>query len=334
MRTAVLAVGVVALAAAGVPAQEGRPWADKLFLETKCETAHDFGGVPHGAQLYHRFTFKNIYAVPLDLSITRVSCGCVTATPSTRVVKPHESAHIDVNMNGRQFTGPRTVRISVQFSNPQFFSTAELKVTANSRPDVVFNPGQINFGLVGQGQAAAQSIDVEYAGSLAWRVTGVVANGLPVDVEAPKLKYQRPGQVGYTVTVTLKPDVPAGALKGEMFLRTNDPASPLVPVLVEATVQPSLSVAPSALRPRLRVNEEETVSVLVRGDKDFRVLAVEGLGDGIDLVTRLPDAPSPTHRLTFKLRGAAEGDFRRKLQIKTDHQAAPLAVSVDGTVTP
>jgi hypothetical protein len=332
MRNVALLIGTLALATGHAPAQETRPWAERLF---DYKTEHDFGSVPHGAQMAHKFSFTNPYQVPLDITITRISCGCVTAASSTQTIKPRESGSIDVNMNGRQFTGPRTVRVHVQFSNPQFYSTAELKVTANSRPDVVLNPGQVTFGVVPQGQAATQSIDVEYAGVLDWRVTDVMPNGLPVEIRPPeKLRYAQPGQAGYRITVTLKADAPAGAVKGELFVKTNDPAGALVPILVEATVQPSLHAAPATLHPVLKVGEEKSVSVAVRGNKDFRIVAVDGLGDGVSLATELPDAPAASHRLTFRFQRGAAGAFHARLRIKTDLQAAPVVVTVEGNVTP
>ncbi len=334
MRTALIVFGTFALAAGAARAQDNRPWAEKLFVEAGAETAHDFKTVAHGAQLFHKFTYKNVYKVPLEVAVTRVSCGCVSAVGSTKVVQPHETGTIDVSMNARQFTGSRTVNVFVQFTHPQYFSTAELKVTAFSRPDVVFNPGQVQFGSVAQGQSAKQDIEVDYAGNLDWKVTEVATNNLPVEVSLVKKKSAAAGQVGYKLAVTLKPEAPAGALRGEMFLRTNDPASPVVPVLVEANVQPSLSVTPSVLRAAVKVNEELSFSVVVRGKKDFKVLAVEGQGEGVSVGTTLPDAASSSHRLAVKVRRDAAGDFRRVLQIKTDAQEAPVAVTVEGTVAP
>jgi hypothetical protein len=329
MRNAVIAIVVLAAGAPAAVADEA-PWAEKLFDN---KTAHDFGSVPHGAQMFHKFAFKNIYAVPLDVTVTRISCGCTTATSSTQKVGPHGEGTIDVNMNGRVFTGPRTVRVYVTFSNPQFFSTAELKVSANSRPDVVFNPGEVNFGVVAQGQGAAQDITVEYAGTFKWEVKDVVANGLPVEARVEALRTP-PGQVGYKVRVSLKPEAPAGVLKGEVFLKTNDPASPLLPLLVEGNVQAPLTVSPASLRISAAVNEARSASVVVRGNKAFRVLSVEGLGDdGVSLRETLPDAPSDTHRLTFRLKKGEAGDLRKKLQIKTDLQSAPVTVTVEASVT-
>jgi hypothetical protein len=331
MRKIVLSMVSLVLATAPASAQETRPWAEKLF---EYRTEHNFGTVARGSQLAHQFTFKNIYQVPLDITISRISCGCVTATTSTKTISKGETGAIDVKMDATPFTGVRTVRIYVTFNHPQYYSTAELKVTANSRQDVVFNPGQVSFGVVPQGQTPRQAIDVEYAGTLNWQITEAVANGLPVQVAARRKQTPRPGEVAYEVTVTLKPEAPPGALKGEILLKTNDPVSPLVPVLVEANVQAALTVAPSSLRRTVRAGEEQTVSVIVRGNKAFRVLSVDGQGDGITLDTPPPVAASPSHRLTFHLRGTAAGTFRRTLQIRTDLQPTPVTVTVEMNVAP
>jgi hypothetical protein len=327
-------VFVIVALVAGAPAAAGQdeaPWAEKLF-ENKTE--HNFGSVAHGTQMLHKFPFKNIYAVPLDVTITQVSCGCTTATTSTAKVESHGSGTIDVNMNGRLFTGSRTVYVYVRFSNPQFYSTAMLKVIANSRQDIVFNPGSVNFGVVAQGQGSAQDIQVAYAGTFKWEVSGVVTNGLPVDAKVEPLRMPKPGEIGYKVSVSLKPDAPAGSLKGEMFLKTNDPVSPLLPLVVEGNVQAALAASPTSVRIPAQVNESARGNVAVRGNKAFRILAVEGLGEGLTLENQLPDAPSETHRLTFLVKKGEAGDFRRKVRISTDLQKAPVIVTVEGNISP
>jgi hypothetical protein len=331
MRNAVFVIVALGAAVAPAAAQNEAPWAEKLFDN---KTEHDFGNVAHGTQMLHKFPFKNIYAVPLDVTISSVSCGCTTATISAARVAPHEAGTIDVNMNGRLFTASRTVYVSVKFSSPtqDFYSTARLKISANSRQDIVFNPGAVSFGVVPQGQGAAQDITVEYAGTADWRVDDVVTNGLPVEAKVEKLRT-KPGVVGYKVSVSLKADASAGTLKGEMFLKTSDKDSPLLPVLVEGNVQASFSVSPSLVRLSAAVNETRSANVAVRGPKAFKILSVEGLGEGVTLVNELPDEKSETHRLTLRVKKSEAGDFRRKLQITIDGQKAPLIVTVEGSVT-
>ncbi len=328
MRQAVFALLTLAV---GAPSACGQAWANKLF---KNQTAHDFGTVPHGAQLLHRFPLTNIYAVPLEIAQVRVSCGCVTATPSKKVLQSRESGTIDVLMDARRFKGAKTVTVYVTVG-PTYVSTAELQVVANSRADVVFNPGQVNFGNVASGQTPSQPVDVEYAGTLDWRITEVLARGLPFEVELRELYRQRGRQVGYQVKVTLKPDAPAGPLKQEVHLRTNDPATPLISVLVEANVEASLTVSPSPLPlGAAKVGETLTRRVVVKGQKPFRVVAVDGMGDGLSLGAELSAQALPVQTITFKVQPGRAGEFRRQLRIRTDMQTTAIPLTIEGIVTP
>jgi hypothetical protein len=328
VRHALVALIVAAFGAA--PAQSQSAWAEKMFKEG---LSRDFGSVPRGAQLAHRFVLTNIYAVRMEITSVKSGCGCVTAQAAKVSLEPRESTTIDVTMDARRFTGMKTVGITVTVG-PDFVSSAQLRVSANSRTDIVFNPGQVNFGTVPHGQSARQVIDVEYAGVLDWRVMEASAKDLPVDVALSEL-YRRPGQIGYRVQVTLKANAPVGALKGDLFLKTNDPASPLLPVLVEGMVQPNLTVAPAALNLGLvRIGETLTRRVVVRGNKPFRVLGAEGLGEGMKLDPPPSATPAPVQVVTIKCVFRRAGDFKHEVKIKTDMQEAPVVVTIDGSAAP
>lgn len=336
MRNMVSAL-VILTATALAPAQSPE-WAVKMFTSPQGGSAvHDFGSVPRGAQLYHRFPITNIWAFPIEVLSVRTSCGCVSTRLSSQVIQPRESGYLDVTMDARRFTGHKTVSIYVSIvarsDGQEYSSTATLQVSAHSRADVVFNPGQVNFGIVAAGQTPSQVIDVEYAGALDWRVTEVHLNGAPLTTEAGEL-YRRPGQVGYRIRVALKPDAAPGAHKWELVLKTTDPASPLVPVLVEATVRASLAVVPNPLKLNgLKVGEAVTQRVVVRGSKPFKITSVEGLGDGIQ--ADLPANAAAVQILTVKCQPTQAGELRRQLLIKTDLTAeSPAAVLVEGTVAP
>jgi hypothetical protein len=296
-------------------------------------TSHDFGSVPRGAQLFHRFTITNIYAVPLEIVSTRASCSCATVTPSVTVLQPRQKASIEVTMDARRFTGPKTVSVYITVG-PEYTSTATLQISANSRADVVFNPGQVSLGVVPRGQRPEQTIDVEYAGTLDWRITDVVKSATdPVDAVLQEL-YRRPGQVGYRLRVTLKADAPAGSLKHEVLLKTNDPASPVVPVLVEANVQASLTIAPGKVAfGNVKLGETITRRIQIRGNKEFRIQSVAGLGD--DITVDLPATPATVHVLTLKYQPRQAGELRRQLTIQTDlSDQASGTVAVEGTAVP
>jgi hypothetical protein len=327
MRHAILALIVVGLGTGSASAQA---WAEKMF---KDGLSHDFGSVPRGAQLAHRFTITNIYAVRMEITSVKSGCGCVTATAAKRVLEPRESTTIDVNMDARRFTGAKTVAITISVG-PDYISSAQLRVSANSRADIVFNPGQVSFGTVTRGQAVSQTSDVEYAGVLDWQVTEASAKDLPLEASVSQL-YRRPGQVGYRVKVTLKADAAAGTIRGDLFLKTNDPASPLLPVLVEATVQSNLTVAPAAVTlGTVKVGDTLTRKVVVRGNKPFRVLQVDGLAEGIALDPPPSNTPSKVQLVTFKCQFTKAGDFKHTVKIKTDLQETPVTVTIEGSAAP
>lgn len=331
MRHGFFALMAVVLGAA-VAAGQSRPWAEKMF---KDGLTKDFGNVPLGSKLSHRFTITNIYGVRMEITSINPGCGCVTYNAAKRVLEPLEKTTIDVTMDTSRFTGAKTVGITVTVG-PDFVSSARLQVSANSRADIVFNPGQVSFGTVTRGQVVSQVVDVEYAGALPWQVTEAKAKDLPVEVSVNEL-YRKPGQVGYRVKVTLKKDAPAGSIKGDVFLKTNDPASPVLPLLVEASVQSAVSVSPETLSVgAIKAGETLTRRVVVRsaGQKMFRVLQVEGLRDGISLDPAPSATAAPVQIVTFKLQLKKAGDFKHEIKIKTDLQDAPVRVTIEGSVTP
>jgi hypothetical protein len=256
----------------------------------------------------------------------------VAATASKQSLQPRESGYMDVSMDARRFTGTKSVSIYVTVG-PQYTSTATLHVAAVSRPDVVFNPGEINFGVVPCGQKAEQAVDVEYAGSFDWKVTDIIKNGAPLEVDFEEI-YRRAGQVGYRIRTTLKPDASPGLLRQELLVKTNDPASPLVPLLVEATVQASLSAVPNSVNfGQVKLGETLVKKVIVKGNRPFRITGVDGLGDGIDAELPLDSATVQTITLKFQPIQAAE--IHKKIRIRTDlDRDAAATVSVEASVSP
>jgi hypothetical protein len=338
MSKTVLALAVLALGATTASAQSGA-WADKVFLAGGGKTTHDFGTVARGAQLVHSFTITNIYSVPLEITNIRTSCGCVVATPSSKVLRPREKGQLNVTMDGRRFSGLKAVNIYVTVG-PEFISTATLRVSANARPDVVLNPGGINFGVVRQGQAPTQVLDVEYAGSFDWRMTEVVKNAAaPYDVKVSELyrepaRGRQPGRAGYRLAVTLKPNAPPGPLSHELILKTNEPGgSQFLTVVVEGNVQAALVVTPSvASFGRVKVGAEGIQKVQIRGQRPFRILGVDG-ADGV-VRADLPAGAAPNHLLTLRCRPLQPGEVRRRLLIRTDLDQGAVAVDVEAQAAP
>jgi hypothetical protein len=330
MRRLLLAVSATMLLAPAARAQTA--WADKLFGGT---TTHDFGNVPRGAQLKHSFKITNIYKEPLEITQVRVSCNCLTTKTSTTLVQPNDSATLDITMDTRIFSGDKTVRVYVSVG-PKYVSTATLTVHANARQDVVFNPGEIDFGNVARGQTPTRTIDVEYAGTLDWKVTEIVKSaGAPFDLKVDELPHlvNAPPRRGYRMFATLKADAAPGPFKQEIILKTNDPASPVLTFHIAGTIQATLAVSPPSLAINgLRVGESQTKKVVLRADRPFRVTGIDGTGDGIS--ADFPDRIDTTVILSVTVQPNRAGDFRRQLTVRTDLEKETATITLQGDVAP
>jgi hypothetical protein len=336
MRTFALALlALVVVLVTRITAQNPTPvtvgWAEKMI---KDNPAHDFGTVPRGGKLIHRFPITNIYAVRMEIVSLVSGCGCVTATAAKRVLEPRETTYIEVVMDTSRIQGGQQKAVAVRFTvGPEFVSSAEVRVSASVRGDIVFNPGQFNFGNVPRGQAPVMAVDVEYAGNLPWQIQEItIRKDFPFTITSKEL-YRQPGRVGYQLQLTLKADAPAGSIKEDLYLKTNDPASPTVPVLVEANVLPALAVAPNPLNlGAVKVGEVLVRRVVVRGNKPFVVTGVDG-GSEVTAAGELRTAPAAVQTLTLNIKLDKQGDFQKTVEIKSD-QGESAQLIVEGTAVP
>lgn len=306
------------------------PWANKLFGKenpTPAVLVHDFGTVPHGTMLTHKFTITNIYDVPLQVIDVRKSCTCLEAYPPQAVIPPNESAELAVTMNAGKFTGPNAQTFFVTVG-PQYVSTAVIRVQATSRADVTLTPGQVNFGVVPQGSAPVQTVGVKYTGKQKdWKLVGAVPPAGPLEVSVSEA-----GRGEFRVTVKLDAKA-AGPLSEPVSLKTNDPSAPLLTLNVSAAVQAPISVAPAMVRfDAVKVGTEQTLRVVLRGGKAFRVSGVDDVGDGLS-AEPLP-FPAPVQIVTVRFAPKAAGAVKRELRFETDLGGAAGVLTVEAEGVP
>jgi hypothetical protein len=328
----------------GAPAGQDQPatWAAKLFDKENgnVPTGHNFGTVPKGALLQHRFTITNIYAVPLSISC-EVSCNCVSVNPRSQVLQPKQTGVLDITMDTMRFnTQQKTVNVNVRVQHydprPQFWSDATLVIQGYRRDDIELMPAQASFGVVASGQQAARELQVRYhGGQPGWQITGAAADqALPFDVRYQEA-FRQNGQAIYRVSLVLKPDSPAGSLKGEVNLATNDPNNPVVVVPYDVNVQAPLSILPSdSIRlGAVKVGGDASERKLyVRAGQPFHILGIDGQDGGVTAQVLRPDAALMTHILTVKVQATQVGPLQKTLTIRTDlGGGATATVKVDAT---
>lgn len=323
-----LVLPLLALAFVTGPARAQTQWADKLFMQDGGSTKHDFGTVPRGTQLKHAFTMKNIYKVPLEITEVKPSCGCLTYTMSTKVIPPGETATLNINMDGTRFNGHKiiTVRVTV---GPEYVSSATLTVTANARFDVTFTPSEIDFGLVQRGQTPTKSIDVEYFGGQAWQVSEIVKTAsCPFDLKVEDLKGRR----GYRIFATLRADAQPGQFRHEIILKTNDTASPVLTFNAVGNVLASLKASPANVTLASKVGEKKSRKVVISGSQAFKILGVDGQGDGV--TAHFDDGEDSTQYVDVRFEPTKAGDHKKQLVVRTSLGKETVTISVDASGSP
>lgn len=325
--------------AAAAATQPG-PWANKFFLRDVLDRpeqapppaiTHDFGDVPHGTLCTHTFTVTNPYDAPMQVVKVRGSCTCLGVQEFTRVLGPFESAPFTVTMNTAKFVGADTKTLYVEFG-PKYASTAILKLSANSRTEVQVNPGAVAFGSVARGARVSQAVRVEFKGDKrGWKLTEAVPPAGPLEVEFREVGRGGPlrGGAEYLVTVSLKPTAPPGPISGQITLKTNDPANPLVQLAVTGQVLAPLVVDPERVRLTAAAGgPPATASVLVRAasTKPFKITGVVGDGNGLAVDLPLVKEPLPSHRVTVRFTPKAAGTTVREVRLKTDLEGGAVAV--------
>lgn len=318
---------LLSILAAGLPAQytpAQKPAAppDPIWPATQ----HDFGTVPHGAQLLHRFVWRNPTTARLEITDLRVSCGCVTATPNPRVLEPGQQGTLDVAIDCRRFVGEKTVTVQLLLSPGSRGVT--LLVHALSRQDVVYNPGSFQFGVVAEGTTAEQTVDVEYAGSQPWKVEAVTSESNHLEARVTEI-YRRTGQVGYRVHCQLKGSAPAGDFKSTLNLRTNDPVTPVLPIGVEALIRAAVVVTPNPVSfGTVRVGQKTQRRCTVRSDQPFSITRADA---GANVQVLFASSPANVHTILIDWTPTQAGEQPPPVVLATSLEKSPsLRVNLIG----
>ncbi len=322
MTRCLLTLSIALASLESLQAQE--PWANRMFQGV----THNFGNVPPGAQLHHSFKLVNIWKAPLDITEVRVSCGCVTATVTKNRLLPGESAELKILMNGKAFTGSKSVDIFVTVG-PQYISTARLTVSANAAQaeGVAMNSSGIQFGTVSKGQPATQSIEIRNLADANWQVTEILkTQTAPFELAVENLPG--PGRA-YRLTARLKTDSYSGEFREEVTLKTNDVLNPTLKVQVSGKIKGTLTYDRNVRLAGLRLGADSVATIVISADRPFKMTAINGLTADMKMQP-LPLEARQAHILSVQVNPQALGDFRRVLTVQTDLNES-ATINLEGT---
>jgi hypothetical protein len=287
-------------------------WATKMFPVT----SHNFGTVAKGSKTEYRFVFRNIYKEDLHVVGVRTSCGCTSPEVTKHDLKTHETAEVVAKFNTRTFLGQHGATLTVTLDKP-FHAEVQLRVAGNIRGDVTFEPPFVDLGNVDLGAGAERSIRVTRVGSASWDITDIRSANPSFEVSLSK-PTRGPTQTAYDLTMRLKPDAPAGYVKGQLILVTTDPRATQIPMDVEGRVVAAVTVSPQLLSlGAVKCGGTVTKNIVVRANRDFCITGVACENGCLTCEPRTTPAKVHILPVTFQA-GPAEGRIEQQLLISTD----------------
>ena len=301
-------------------------WAEKMFNTLD----HDFGTVARGAETVYRFEITNLYKQPMRITGVSSSCGCTTPTVENGTFGTYEKSYILAKFNTHTHIGKKGATLTVRFA-PPYQAEVQIHVHGNIRGDVVFQPGAVQFGSVDQGVAKEQRITVNYAGRNNWQILDVTNDNSHFEVELQETS-RNGGRVSYSLLVRLKDSLPAGYVKDQLTVVTNDVMADAkrIPLFVEGRIVPEISVQPPALvLGNVELGKPITKKLIVRGKKPFRILEVNCGDDCFTFKTDQDSKLLHFVELTFNPQSRA-GAMKVPVKITTDlgpNRGASLIVS-------
>ena len=301
------------------------------------EKAFNFGNLALHAEAEHRFAFKNIYKEDVEIISAQSNCSCTNVTVSKKVIKSQEVGEIiaRVDTSGKIHTGKRKVTVTVRFNKPQP-AEIQLQVQSFIRADVVFNPGNVEFGTVSQGHGSEKKVMLEYHGTNPnWRLSQIKKTTPAIAAVAQPISGGYGGKA-YEVTVTLNETAEPGYINGKIQFIANDGDGQSVFVPVHALVMAPLMATPSHLQIGV-VHPGESVSknLVLRGSVPFKIERISSPDSRVSFLTA--DLESKLHIIpvTFHAGENQSGEeINQQIHIVTSKKDLdPIDIPITGYIS-
>lgn len=316
---------------------QAQEWAKKMFDHTTA----DLGTVARGAKIEHVFTIENIYLEDVHIASVRTTCGCTIPSIEKKLLKTYEKVPLRIELDTKNFSGRKDVTITVQFDQP-FPAEVLLSVHTFIRTDVVFQPGSVQFGAAPLGQEQQRKLSIVYAGRPNWRILRIDSPKPFLETQVKEVsRIQDPAlgatKVTYELLVRLKPDAPPGRILEQLLVITDDPnpKNAQIPLAVEGTVTPPVSVSPSPLSMGpVEVGGTATKPLVVQAPRPFRILSIQTDTPGFR--AKRPEEAKAVQVIQVQFTAPqTPGKVSGVLRIQTDLPETPVVeAAVEALVTP
>ncbi len=204
------------------------------------ESSFDFGRVPRGTVVEHRFAVRNAGGLRLTIDKLRSACGCVAAVVPAPMLRPGATGTVDVRYDTSRDAGPETRSVTVYSNDPRHPVTT-LTLTGEVASDVAIDPAELYVGRVRRGEAAATQLRVRLAPPIPADAAVIEAAGAVITAQLSGVDGT---QNTRRIRVEIRPDAPAGPFREEITLRIANAQPGVVTIPVVGRVEDDGGTAP------------------------------------------------------------------------------------------
>lgn len=310
----------------------GQDWIPSVFPDK----THDFGTVAKGSKLRHSFRVTNSTSKEIHIQAYRTKCGCTEVKIGADRIPPGTQTTIEATLDTTNFQGVKASGLTLVIDQP-VSTEVDLNMNCFIRGDVLLTPGLIEFGPVPRTESPTRELTLQYlGGSPDFQITGSQHGSPRLKVKITE-QNRSAGQVSYAINANLTAESKLGFYKDQITLKTNDPASPEIPIFITAQINGLLSATPSIMNlGSLSKGSTIEKTVIIKATQGFRLTAAKATKGNV--TASLTESPENKQLHTLKIQykaPEAAGPDHSILEITTDIKDEPPAViQLFANVTP
>lgn len=200
------------------------------------EDEHDFGELEQGRNGEHFFTFKNAGDEPLKINKIKTSCGCTASSAEKDLLGPGEEGEIRVIYKSKNRLGSFNQKVRV-FSNdpddPEKTLNIRGVVKLGPAPAIAVKKPHVELGVFHLRNSASFTCSIDNSGNELLEIYSIADYRGAVLFEGT---FSIPAGKTKTMDLLYKPQK-AGVLRETMFITSNDPRKPRLPIYLKGYVQ-------------------------------------------------------------------------------------------------
>ncbi|MFM7130606.1 MAG: DUF1573 domain-containing protein [bacterium] len=311
---------------------QAQDWVGAVFPDR----VHDFGTVAKGSKLRHSFKVTNTTNSVIHIASYATKCGCTEVKIGADTIPPGTQTTIEATLDTTRFQGVKASGLTLNIDQPTA-TTIDLNMNCFIRGDVLLTPGLLEFGQVKRTASPSQTLTMQYlGGNPDFRVIGSQHESRRLIVKINE-QSRAGGQVTYSINANLTSESKLGFYKDQITLKTNDPASPEIPIFVTAQVQGMLSATPSVMNLGT-VAKGATLekTVILKSDQAFKISSTKASKGNVTANLEKTDQTAPLQTLKISYKAPDKpGPDHSVLEISSDIKDEPPAViQLFATVNP